>query len=151
MVLQLVEECKHIDILPPDVAEREDAPQSFRKEIERELHQLFPMCCELLGKDLVGFSQRNALDGGFSLSEDIFQVVQHQEFLGDAVAMVLVDEYSQCCHDHLDAGGGPEQEGFVADEVDVGRTLAETLDELLRHHVCADKDGYLAEVEASSL
>ena len=109
------------------------------------------MCGECFGQDLFGVLQGDTLDGRAGLAQDILPVVQHQVFLGDAVRMVFVDKQAHGRHNHLYADGCFEQEGFVADELDVRRILAETLDESLRHIVLADEDGYLAEVEATGL
>ena len=71
VLLQLVEEGQGIDVFAFDIVEREDAPQLFCEEIERQLQQFFPLLCEFLGQDLVGFLKGDGLDGCVLLSEDI--------------------------------------------------------------------------------
>ena len=106
------------------------------------------MCREGFRQDVGRILKDEVVEGHVGLPEDIVLIVEHEVFLGDAVGVILVDEHAHCRHNHLHAYRGIEQEGFVADEADVGGIQAEAFYELLRHSVRADKDGYLAEVEA---
>ena len=66
------------------------------------------MLRELFRQDLLCFLQGDALDGGVLLAEHITEVMHHKVFLGDAVAVVLVDEQAQGSNHHLYADGGLE-------------------------------------------